>query len=99
MSRYCFQERFGRYVLTQIDHRNKMKSKGWNYKVDLKNGSGYRFTNACFQTFGHDHGWSASECSKEGKWLLVNSMNGKRCVYLHDRDQMVSIVAILNLST
>lgn len=95
---YCLQERFGRYVLTQIDYRNKMKSRGWNYKVDLKNESGYRFTNACFKVFGHDHGWGTSECSKEGKWLLVNSMNGKRCVYLHDRDQMVSIVTLLNLS-
>lgn len=94
---YCLQERFGRYVLTQIDYRNGMKYDGWNYKVELKNEAGYKFTNMCFKIFGHDHGWS-NDSSKEGKWLLVNSMNGKRCVYLHNRDQMVSIVTMLKLT-
>ena len=88
---YCLQERFGRYVLTQIDYRNGMKYDGWNYKVELNNERNYRFTNMCFEIFG---------TPEEGEWRLVNPTNSniKRCIYLHDRDQMITIVTMLNLT-
>ena len=94
---YYLEERFGCYVLTQIDYRNDMKHLGWNYKVELKNERGYKFTNTCFNLFGHSCGLT-NHGSKEGKWMLVDAMTSRRCVYLYDRDQMVSIVTMLNLT-
>lgn len=102
MSRYRLQERFGHYVLTQIDYRNSMKKRGWNYKVQLGRYLGVhtnRFINTCQDLFGPDAVWYDDNKNQgsEGRWLVKPSRDDSRCIYLYDRDQMVSIVTMLTL--
>lgn len=102
MSRYRLQERFRHYVLTQIDYRDSMKKRGWNYKVQLGgifNRQTNRFINTCQDLFGPDAVWYDDNKNQgsEGCWLTKPFRNGRRCVYLYDRDQMISIMTLLNL--
>lgn len=98
---YCLQERFGKYVLTQIDGRNRKHRRGWNYKVQLggpMNRMSSRFTSICRELYGNDL-WNFDENAPENGWMVVTDRDGRICVYLHNRDQMVSIMTLLNLTS